>query len=112
MNSQSKLDFSSFQKAVISLDEALEAHRQDLNNRFIRDAAIQRFEYTYELASKMLRRYLLMAESSSQEVIEQSFPNLIRTGFERGLLLNSWDVWQKYRYARNITSHTYDEKSC
>jgi uncharacterized protein with HEPN domain len=24
-------------------------------------------------------------------------------------LLNSWDIWKKYREGRNETSHTYDE---
>jgi hypothetical protein len=39
----------------------------------------------------------------------RSFPELIRTGSERGLLLSGWDVWKGYRTARGITSHTYDE---
>lgn len=39
-----------------------------------------------------------------------SFPELIRTGAEKGLLLNSWDVWKIHRDARNIASHAYNER--
>jgi hypothetical protein len=43
------------------------------------------------------------------EVIDQmSFPDLIRKGAEKGLLLHSWDKWTFYRLARNKTIHTYD----
>jgi len=42
-------------KAVASLELALVQPK----NEFVRDAVIQRFEYTYELCWKMLRRYLI-----------------------------------------------------
>jgi nucleotidyltransferase substrate binding protein (TIGR01987 family) len=73
----------------------------------IRDACIQRFEYSYELTSKFLRRYLEATESAG--IVQLSFPSLIRLGFQRGLLAESWDVWEGFRAARNETSHGYDE---
>lgn len=105
-----KLDLTSLQKALVSLEEAVVASQQELNNKFIRDASIQRFEYSYELTHKMLKRYLEMTEPNAEEIDQMGFPNLIRTASERGLMLNGWDVWKTYRDARNITSHTYDEK--
>jgi len=39
-----------------------------------------------------------------------SFPDLIRTGSEQGLLLGDWPTWKAYRTARAKTSHTYDEQ--
>lgn len=110
MNKSSKLDISSLIKALASLDEAVTEFRKDQTNKFVRDASIQRFEYTYELCGKMLKRYLEMTESSAEVIDQMAFPNLIRTGFEKGLLQSSWDVWKEYRDARNITSHTYDEE--
>lgn len=104
-----KLDLSSFEKAMLSLDEALIESGKQPENKFIRDASIQRFEYTYELGHKMLKRYLEMTEPSAEEVDQMSFSTLIRTGSERGLLLHGWDKWIQYRSARNLTSHTYDE---
>lgn len=103
------LDLSSFVKALASLEEALSEHQKQDKNLFVRDAMIQRFEYSYELAHKMLKRYLEMTESSAEEIDQMSFSNLIRTGAERGLLLHSWDQWSVYRSARNLTSHTYNE---
>ena len=103
------LDLSSLKNALTSLNEALNARKEQSDNLFIRDASIQRFEYTYELACKMLKRYLEMTEANPAEIDQMSFPTLIRTGAEKGLLKNSWDKWSYYRTARNLTSHTYNE---
>jgi nucleotidyltransferase substrate binding protein (TIGR01987 family) len=100
------IDISSLRQALATLDEALTARAQAPEDRFIRDACIQRFEYSYELAHKMLRRYLAASEPA---VHEMSFPSLIRLGYERGILAQSWDVWTEFRDARNATSHAYDE---
>jgi len=104
------LDLTSFTKALASLQKAYNARRQDVKNEFLLDACIQRFEYTYELSHKMLKRYLEISEPASNVIDEMSFPDLIRTGYERGLLLHSWNSWRDYREARNLTSHTYDEE--
>ena len=104
------LDLSSFQKALATLEEALNAYQHDSKNAFIRDACIQRFEYSYELTHKMLRRYLEMTEATSSDVNDLSFPSFIRLGYERGLLNAEWVVWKDFRNARNITSHSYDER--
>jgi nucleotidyltransferase substrate binding protein (TIGR01987 family) len=107
MNSVYSLDLSSIEKAIASLDEAVIEHKKNLGNTFVRDAAIQRFKYTYELSHKMLRRFLEMTEPNAEEIDQMSFPNLIRTGSERGLMLSGWDVWKVFRDARHLTSHTY-----
>lgn len=109
MDRLKKLDFSSLIKAVASLDEAVSEYEKNINNKFVRDAMIQRFEYTYELSHKMLKRYLAMTEPSAEEIDQMAFPTLIRTGSERGILLQGWDKWKVFRDARNLTSHTYNE---
>jgi nucleotidyltransferase substrate binding protein (TIGR01987 family) len=101
------IDISSLRQALATLDEALSARARAPEDKFIRDACIQRFEYSYELAHKMLRRYLVASEPAG--VHELSFPDLIRLGYARGLLAQSWDIWTKFRDARNATSHAYDE---
>lgn len=101
------IDISSLRQALATLDEALAARALAPEDKFIRDACIQRFEYSYELAHKMLRRYLAASEPAG--VHELSFPDLIRLGYERGVLAESWDIWTKFRDARNATSHTYNE---
>jgi nucleotidyltransferase substrate binding protein (TIGR01987 family) len=109
MNEFINLDLSSFKNALHSLNEAVIALANQPENLFVRDATIQRFEYTYELSHKMLKRYLEMTEANIEIIDQMSFSTLIRTGAEKGLLQHSWDLWSSYRAARNLTSHTYNE---
>lgn len=101
------IDISSLRQALATLDEALAARALAPEDKLVRDACIQRFEYSYELAYKSLRRYLEATEPRG--VAELSFPKLIRLGYDRGLLFESWDIWSAFRDARNATSHAYDE---
>lgn len=103
------LDLSPLAKAVARLDEGLARHHTDLADGQLRDGLIQRFEFTYDLAHKMLRRAVEAAAANPAEVDRMSFPTLIRTGWEQGLLASDWTRWRLWREMRNITSHTYDE---
>lgn len=103
------LNLSSLVKVLHSLDEALSEQRKQKDNLFVRDALIQRFEYTYDLAHKMLKRFLELTEPNSEAIDQMTFSSLIRTGAEKGLLKRSWETWSAYRTARNLTSHTYNE---
>ncbi len=109
------INISAFEKAIEQLQESLTYTQSELalNNKGLakqfRSSSIQAFEYTYELACKMLKRYLENTEPSSIIINEMSFQDLIRTGAEKGLLLNSWDKWKNYRQSRNLTSQTYNE---
>ena len=100
------IDTSSLARALQTLDMGLAALVANPDDGFVRDSCIKRFEYTYELSHRMLRRYLEATEPAG--VTQLTFPGLIRLGFERGLLAQSWDVWSGFRDARNITSHAYD----
>lgn len=102
------LDLSPFRSAVAQLASGLAAARAAPGDDLMRDGAIQRFEYTYELSHKFLRRFLEETEPAPEQLRELSFPGLIRPGAERGLLVNSWDVWTDHRKARGTTSHAYD----
>lgn len=104
-----KLDFSSYEKALSSLQRVLERSRTVPGDEDIRDACIQRFEYTYELAFKMLKRQLEEELPSSEELDQLPYKEMIRVGAERGLILVP-ERWFDYRAKRNITSHTYDEE--
>ncbi len=90
-------------KAVASLKVALAQPKDE----FVRDAVIQRFEYTYELAWKMLKRYLDESEGAAA-VDPLSRKDLFRLGGERGIVGNV-EAWLVYHRARNETSHVYDE---
>jgi len=104
-----ELSIEPFEKAIVSLEQALDRHAQDTSDDLIRDACIQRFEFTYELAHKMLKRFLEATSANPDEFDTMTFQDLIRSGNERGLLRSDWSRWKDYRTARGTTSHTYDE---
>jgi nucleotidyltransferase substrate binding protein (TIGR01987 family) len=104
-----KLDISSLEKAIVRLEEGLARYQRDVSDTQIRDGLIQRFEFTYELAHKTLKRYLEAVAPTPEIYDAMSFPDLIRTGNEQGLLLGDWAAWRTYREMRGKTSHTYDE---
>ena len=105
-----KLDISSFAKAIARLEEGLARYEQNTDDDQIRDGLIQRFEFTYELSHKMLKRHLEMTSPTPDMYDTMAFQDLIRTGNEQGLLLGDWSAWRNYRGMRAKTSHTYDEE--
>ena len=104
-----ELDITSLEKAVASLEAALARQARTPDDDMIRDACIQRFEFTYELTHKMLKRFLEATSADPAAFDAMPFQDLIRTGSERGLLRSDWSRWKLFRTARSITSHTYDE---
>lgn len=102
------LDITSFEKAIISLDSILNRYHNDNYDIDIRDAVIQRFEYTYSLAIKTLIRFLNL--QSPDLIAEMTFNEAIRKANKLGLLKNDLLKWTEYRQKRNMTSHTYDEQ--
>ncbi len=113
--SAEKLNLSAFVKAINQLQQSLTCYHSDIVQQHedliqqMRAAAIQAFEFTYELAWKMLKRYLMLTEPNPNEIEEMSFSDLIRTACERGLLQSELSVWKSFRRDRSITSHTYDD---
>ena len=105
------VELSLLERALARLKEADVKFKEPGSDEIVRDGLIQRFEFTYEQAHVTLRRHLEIASSGGDRVDRMSFPALIRTASEQGLLLNGWDVWEKFRDARNLTSHTYNEAS-
>ena len=103
-----KLDTTSLGSAVRRLREGLARHEREPGDEQIRDGLIQRFEFTYELSHKMLRRYLKEIAASPDEIVRMPFADLIRTGNAEGLLRSDWPAWRRFREMRTRTTHTYD----
>jgi len=107
------LDYSALQKACGQLETSMayfesEQSRQDAGLRLqFRSAVIQSFEYTYELAIKMIRRQLEQIVANPGELREMNFMDLIRRAFEAGLIM-SVPAYKIFREKRNMTTHTYD----
>ena len=103
------LDIGPLVKAITRLEEALDVYGRDTSHALIRDGLVQRFEFTYEISHRMLKRYLEETSPTPGQFDEMSFQDLIRSGSEEGLLLHGWPEWRTYRDMRSRTSHTYDE---
>jgi len=101
------LNFRSLQLAAALLAEALEAAKLRPDDAFIRDASIQRFEYTYELCVKSFRRQLEVMSDSPAELDALGYRDMICVGVERDLIIAEAD-WFRYRELRNTTAHVYD----
>jgi nucleotidyltransferase substrate binding protein (TIGR01987 family) len=98
--------FNSLKKALALLEEH-DAEDRDLFDA-LRDSVVQRFEYTYELAFKFIKRQLKAMSATPREIDELSFRDVVRRAGEAGLA-HDVEAFFRYREARNLTSHTYDE---
>lgn len=94
-----------FEKSVSRLQEALEEY--DLNkSTTVRDGAIQRFEFSVELAWKTAREYLL-----EQGFIDLNSPKTVMREAYSYKIINDERAWIQILNDRNLTSHVYDEKT-
>ena len=105
-----KLNLAPLEKAVSRLTEGLARYEKDITDTQIRDGLIQRFEFSYEISHKMLRRHLEAVSPTPEQFDAMAFADLIRSANEQGLLLGDWSSWKIYREMRSKTSHTYDEE--
>ena len=109
-----KLDLTPLNDAVAQLEEALDYYGSDLASRdpalklHLRAAAIQAFEFTYELSFKMIKRHLEQVSENPAQLDEMSFTAIMRDAFRRGLVQSEVSSWKEYRKLRGTTSHTYD----
>ena len=104
-----KPDFSSLRNALARLAEGYLRYQSDVSDIQIRDGLIQRYEFTYEISHKMLKRHLEMTAANPEAFDALPFADLIRTGNEQSLLKSDWSAWKVFREMRAKTSHTYDE---
>ena len=91
------------------MKKGLARYLDDTNDTQIRDGLVQRFEFTYELGHKVLKRFLEYASANPEQFDRMTFQDLIRTGNEQDVLLGDWPDWRGFREMRGKTSHTYNE---
>ena len=96
-----KKNLANYRNAVKQLAKAL----KEPESEFIRDASIQRFEFTYELLWKTLKAFLEEIHGvraiSPRQIFKESF------ALE---LIDKEDVFLEMLEARNQLAHTYNEK--
>jgi len=87
-------------KALSQLQKALDQPKSE----YLRDAVIQRFEFTYELAWKTLKIYL-----ETIDLLVLNPKETLKVAYQQGILADA-DAWSELHMNRNLTSHTYDEQ--
>ena len=103
------LDITPLAKALMRLVEGYDRYLLDISDTQIRDGLIQRFEFTYEISHKMIKRNLEMTSPSPEMFDGMPFPDLIRSANEQHWLKGNWSTWKIFREMRGKSSHTYDE---
>ena len=96
---------TSYRKALSRLTEVVNVMKVRQLNDFEADGLIQRFEFTFELAWKLMKSY---AEYQGTDKEIMGSRDAIRWAFENKLIEDS-DVWMEMIKRRNDTSHNYDE---
>lgn len=111
--------FSNFNKALDKLDQAVKKIRVDYAvdddgnvaedeflDDIIKEGLIQRFEYTHELAWKVMKDFL----EDVGEVKMYGSKDATKEAFAAELIEDG-DVWMEMIISRNMTSHTYNEET-
>lgn len=89
-----------YRKALARLHTALAENETEI----VRDAVIQRFEFTYELGWKCMFYWL---RSEKEKVPEMPRP-VIQAAFKAQMITDA-DTWERLKDCRDETSHTYNE---
>lgn len=102
--------FDNYRKALRLLGQAVEIVSQRVNGDeavedLLKEGLIQRFEYTHELAWKVMKDY---AEYQGYTDIRGS-RDAFRKAFEMGIITDK--RWMESIADRNLTSHNYDDET-
>ena len=100
-----QLRFQSFSRAQATFARILATTEEQQADEIPQMALIQAFEFTYELAWKMLKDYL-----ESEGLLQVATPKeVIRTAFQAGVL-NDGEKWMEAIAKRNLASHAYSQE--
>lgn len=104
------LDFTALENTINRLGEVLKRYEREKTDDVVRDSVIQRFEFTYSIALKTLRKYFIERAFVIDDVNNLSFNEMIRITSKLNLIKSDLEKWTQYRTMRNLTLHTYDEE--
>ncbi|GAA5221035.1 nucleotidyltransferase substrate binding protein [Membranihabitans marinus] len=97
---------SNYKKALGTLDEAVALDRERGLSKLEKQGIIQAFEFTHELAWKVMQDFFLYQGNSEL----RGSRDATRQAFNTGLIADG-ENWMKMIQNRNLTSHTYIEET-
>lgn len=95
--------YENFGSAVNRLNEANVAYKRNSDNDIYQDALIKRFEFTFELAWKTLREFML-DQGYSLEILSPK--GVISFAWREGIISNE-ELWLDMLQSRNLSAHDY-----
>jgi len=98
--------FSNYKKALAQLKNAVELSGHRALSNLEKQGVIQAFEFTHELAWNVLKDYL---EDQGNQNVKGS-KDATREAFKVALIADG-EQWMAMIQSRNISSHTYDERT-
>lgn len=106
------IDISNLKSALQTLTSSMNILERNKTCDFadmLEDSCIKRFEYTLEIARKLMKRVLKKIYGKTEE--ELTVNNIFR--FMQGYkFIPNWENWRNYYEKRNNTAHEYNlEKS-
>lgn len=94
---KSELDLSNLENSLSSLKECYQDYcdQQDEKMKtYIKDSCVQRFEYTYETAKKIMNKFLKKEYDKSEK--DLTINNIFREMYGLGIIEN-FENWVNYR---------------
>ena len=94
--------YKQFKNAIERFDEVLKKEK----DAFMRDSAIKRFEFCFDLSWKLIKAFL----EEKKGIICNSPKGCFREAYKQGFIEYD-DFWIEMTDMRNQTSHTYNEEN-
>lgn len=98
--------FANYQKALLQLQSAADLSKQRALSQLEKQGVIQTFEFTHELAWNLLKDFL--QDQGNQNI--KGSKDATREAFKVELIQDG-EQWMAMIQSRNISSHTYDERT-
>ena len=107
------LNYTSLEKAIIALENGIEIYQRKKNIEenqeeieIIKSGIIQNFEVCYEIAWKLMKKWL--AENIGSSVVDGIPRKELFRIAAQNKLIGDVEKWFVFHEARNMTSHDYD----
>lgn len=102
--------FNNYRRALEKFNQAVDIISNKLEwgeeiDDLLEEGLIQRFEYTHELAWKVMKDYAQYQGYTNIQGSRDAF----RKAFEMGIIEN--EAWMESINDRNLTSHNYDDET-
>lgn len=106
------IDISNLKSALNTLKASMHTLEENRTCDFadmLEDSCIKRFEYTLEIARKLMKKVLKQIYGKSEEELTVNNTFRFMQGYK---FIENWENWREYYEKRNNTAHEYNlEKS-